>query len=163
MIDNHHLRIFLTGLILCGAVPALYAGSQTEETAEKGANQSVQLQEDSTDSFERQIVVTYFHSNRRCKSCKLIESMSYDVIEKEFTGMLASGVIEWRKVNVSRKENKHFVQKYGLFAQTVILSEVVNDEEVRWKDLDEVWNLLRKPDDFYTYIKTEVQAFLKGE
>ena len=23
--------------------------------------------------------------------------------------------------------------------------------------------ILRKPEDFYTYIKTEVQAFLKGE
>ena len=33
--------------------------------------------------------------------------------------------------------------------------------EVRWKNLDEIWQLLRDPEVFQGYVEREVQAFLE--
>jgi len=163
MIHKRQLMVFLTTLLICAALPILTIGLPAQENPEQKTDLPVQLKADSTQLGERIIVVTYFHTNKRCKSCKLIESMSHDILTKDFKDQLADGRIEWRTVNVSKSENKHFVDKYELYAQSVVISELIGGREVRWSNLDQVWQLLRKPDEFYTYIRTEVQTFLDGK
>jgi len=160
---NRLTTVTIAFLMICIALPVLNMSAEAQESAETKQQQVVQGQDDSSGTPEHLFVVTYFHNNKRCKSCKLIESMSHDVITKDFANMLANGGMEWRTVNVSQKENKIYVDKYELYAQAVVLSEYVNGEETRWKNLDKVWTLLRKPDDFYAYVKGEVQTFIYGE
>jgi acetone carboxylase gamma subunit len=47
-----------------------------------------------------------------------------------------------------------------LYTKSVVLSLVKAGKEVKWKNLDKVWHLLRDKDKFYQYIKTKVQKFL---
>ena len=154
--------VLIAVIMTCIAMLILNLSTHAQESQDM-KQQAVKLRDDSTSTPEHLFVVTYFHSNKRCKSCKLIESMSHDVITKDFAAMLGDGKLEWRTINVSQKENKDYVDKYELFAQAVVISEIVNGEEVRWKNLDQVWKLLRKPDDFYAYVKDELQIFIQGE
>ena len=57
--------------------------------------------------------------------------------------------------------NAHHVKDYGLFTKSVVVSEVQAGREVRWKNLDEVWPLLRDPEAFQDYVEREVRAYLE--
>jgi len=52
------------------------------------------------------------------------------------------------------------VQDYQLYTKSVVLSLVKDGKEVKFKNLDKVWQLLRNKDKFYKYIKEETTNFL---
>ena len=60
-------------------------------------------------------------------------------------------------------ENRHFNGDYELFAKAVIVSEVRDGEEVRWKNLAKVWQLTGDKGLFMEYVRDEVRAYLEGE
>ena len=45
-------------------------------------------------------------------------------------------------------------------AKSVIVSEVTNGKELRWKNLDQVWHLLDDAPGFQAYVEKEVRSFL---
>ena len=49
-----------------------------------------------------------------------------------------------------------------LYTKSVVLSLVKDGQEVKFKNLEQVWQLLRNKDKFYQYIKNETQGFLDG-
>jgi hypothetical protein len=120
-------------------------------------------QQASRSSRETRVVhVTYFFTTARCTSCIMLESMTDAALVTAFAGPLADGRMEWHLVNVDRPENRHFVTHYGLYTKSVVVSEMDNGREVRWKNLPDVWRLLNDPDGFQRYIVSEVEAFLGG-
>ena len=42
----------------------------------------------------KKIIVYYFHRNKRCKTCKNIESYTHEAVQKGFAGELADGSVE---------------------------------------------------------------------
>lgn len=106
------------------------------------------------------IVVTYFHTTARCMSCLKIEDLTNATMTTRFAGPLAEKRIVWRSVNIDEATNNHFAKDYGLYTKSVIVSEVRGGSEVRWKNLDQVWNLLGDPAAFQGYVEREVRAFL---
>ena len=111
-------------------------------------------------STEHRIVAYYFHGNVRCVSCRKIEAYTKEAIDSAFGGTLKSGQLEWRVVNTDSAQNEHFLQDYQLFTKSVIISDVHNGKETRWKNLDKVWELLGDQDKFHAYIQDEVRPFL---
>jgi len=63
-------------------------------------------------------------------------------------------------INIEEKGNEHFAQDYQLYTKSVVLSFVKGGKEVKFKNLEQVWQLLRDKDKFYNYIKSETQSFL---
>ncbi len=108
------------------------------------------------------IYVTYFHTTARCVSCLKIEDFTNATMTMSFAGPIAEKRIVWRVLNVDRPENNHFVKDYGLYTKSVVVSEVKNGREIRWKNLDQVWQLLRDPEAFQGYVEREVRAFLES-
>lgn len=108
----------------------------------------------------RKIVVTYFLTNTRCPSCYKIETFSESAVQTAFVGPLRDGRMEWRTINTDEPRNEHFVKDYKLFTKSVIVSEVVDGKEVRWKNCDKVWDLLDDQKAFESYIVKEVKAYL---
>lgn len=100
--------------------------------------------------------VYYFHGNARCVSCNNMEKYTVVAIREKFAAELENGSIEIKVVNIDRPENKHFVQDYKLYTKSVILA---NNDGV-WKNLDKIWSLARKEQDFKNYIKSETAAFI---
>jgi hypothetical protein len=62
---------------------------------------------------------------------------------------------------VEEAENRHYVQDYQLFSRSLVISLVKQDKEVTWKNLTDVWKLVRDKDKFFQYVKDEVEKFLK--
>lgn len=107
------------------------------------------------------VVVTYYHTTARCLSCLKIEELTNATMTMRFAGPIAEKRVVWRLVNVDEPEHAHYVKDYGLFTKSVVVSEVKAGQEVRWKNLDQVWHLLRDPEGFQAYVEREVRAYLE--
>ncbi len=106
------------------------------------------------------VFVTYFHTTARCTSCLKIEDLTASTMTTRFAAPIADKRIVWRSVNLDEAANTHFAKDYGLFTKSVVVSEIRDGREVRWKNLDKVWNLLGDPEEFQAYVEKEVQGFL---
>jgi len=107
------------------------------------------------------VLVTYFHTTARCMSCLKIEDLTNATMSTRFAGPIAEKRIVWRSLNLDEPANAHFVKDYGLYTKSVVVSEVRDGREVRWKNLEKVWDLLGDADGFQAYVEREVRAFLE--
>lgn len=107
-------------------------------------------------------IVYYFRTTGRCHSCIQMEKMTKETIEQDFAKDVKSGLIEFRSVDVEIPANKHYIKDYGLYTKSVIISEVKNGKEVRWKNLDQIWRKLGNKTEFSNYINQETRDFMKG-
>ncbi len=108
-----------------------------------------------------QTIVYYFMTTYRCRSCNFIENTTKAAIEQNFADQIKNGSMVFKTINVDENQNKHFVNKYGLYTKTVVVSSVKNGEELKWKNLDQIWNLIGQDESFKVYIANEIKAFLK--
>lgn len=160
------LIAFMFVCIIAG-IPALGGDSQADNA---GEDKSIEPAADTTAAAdtvkadvlpEHRFIAYYFHSTRRCVSCKKIEAYSAEAVHEGFGKELESGLLEWQVVNVDLGENTHFTDDYKLYTKSVILSEMDGGEEVRWKNLDKVWTLLGDKAAFKQYIIDEIGAYLE--
>ena len=107
------------------------------------------------------VIAYYFHGTFRCSTCRTIEEYSHDAIQTYFAKELQNGKLEFRPVNVEEPENKHFIQDYQLVTRSLVLSLMSDGKETKWKNLPDVWKLVRDKDKFFQYVKDEVEIFLK--
>ncbi|GAB6269431.1 MAG: nitrophenyl compound nitroreductase subunit ArsF family protein [Smithella sp.] len=124
-----------------------------------GASQQTQPPTQVTDK----VIVYYFHGNYRCPSCMTIERYTRESVEVTFAKELKSGQIEFKSINVDLPANSHYVKDYKLYTKSVIISDVIQGQEQRWKNLQKVWELLRNEKDFKAYVKRETAAYLQGK
>jgi hypothetical protein len=107
------------------------------------------------------VIAYYFHGTFRCTTCRTIEQYSHDAIQTCFEEELGNGRLEFRPVNVEEPGNKHFIQDYQLVTRSLVLSLVTGGKETKWKNLADVWKLVRDKERFFQYVKGEVEVFLK--
>jgi len=154
------ITLSVTGLIVgCGN-----SGEQkTSQSNTAGETQNEKkYEEEKISSGETKVIVYYFHTNSRCQSCYTIEKYTKGSIEENFKDELTSGELVFKPVNVDFKKNEHFSGDYQLFTKSVVLSLVKDGEEIEFKNLKKVWELLRNRDKFYKYIEEETRKFLDG-
>lgn len=106
------------------------------------------------------VVAYYFHGNQRCVSCRKIEAYTKASIDSAFANDLKAGDLEWRVVNTDSSQNEHYLEYYKMYTKSVILSDIHDGKEVRWKNLEKVWELLGDQKEFAEYIKGELTPFL---
>lgn len=106
------------------------------------------------------VIAYYFHLTVRCPTCRAIEAYSREGIETAFAGDLKSGAIDWRSVDIELPENNRRVQDYQLFTSSLVLVKVRDGKQVEWRNLDKVWDLVRKKDDFLKYVQTNIREYL---
>ena len=112
-------------------------------------------------SQNSKVIVYYFHGTFRCPTCRTIEQYSLEAIQTYFAKELGSGKLEFRPVNMEEPEHKHFIQDYQLVTRSLVLSLMSDGKETKWKNLTDVWKLVRDKDKFFQYVKDEVEQFLK--
>lgn len=113
-------------------------------------------------SQPKELVVYYFHTTARCYTCKLIENYSADIIKQHFADDLNGGRIEWRSVNVQEPANRHYIQKFQLYTKSVVLLRLHNGQEIKYKVLNDTWNLVGNRKAFESYIVKEVKTIMGG-
>lgn len=109
------------------------------------------------------IIATYFHNTARCVTCRNIENRSREAIEAAFPVELASGQLTWRALNMEERENEHYAIDYDLPYASLVLAEVDGEREVRFKVLEQTWDLVHKRQPLLEdYVVGETRAFLEG-
>ncbi len=110
----------------------------------------------------RKVIAYYFHGKFRCVSCVKIETLSRQAIMEGFPDDLKSGRLEFREVNVDDPQNRHFIDDYQLTNKSLVVVELKEGQQVRWKNLVKVWTLLDSEKEFLSYVRDGVSAFLKS-
>jgi hypothetical protein len=103
---------------------------------------------------------TYFHGSFRCATCQQIETLSAKAINNNFANELKTGSLVWGTVNVDEPDNRHFVKDYQLYTRSLIITEIRDEKEVRWKNLEKVWGLVRNEEEFNRYVSSEIRSWM---
>lgn len=111
---------------------------------------------------DHQVVMTYFISGSRCRSCKKIEQLTRETAEQDFSTELASKRLIFRVIDIDQPANHQFLQTYQLTSKTVILSHRVGNQETKWEAMEEVWELLDQPTRFRAYLASGIRRYLKS-
>lgn len=109
------------------------------------------------------VIVYYLHGRARCASCVTIEEYTRETVRDAFADELKTGRLELKILNVETPENKHFIKEYQLYSQSVVVSEVVQGQEIRWKNLPKIWQLFYNEAAFKKYLQTEITEYLREE
>lgn len=130
----------------------------TDEIANPG---DTALATDNKIDFDK-IIIYYFHGTRRCLSCRKLEANTKEAIDSLFADHIKNGVIEFQVVNMDQSNNRHFMNDYKLFTKSVVLSKIKDGYEVKWKNLDKIWQLYRNKPAYYEYIQAEIHSFMEN-
>jgi hypothetical protein len=110
---------------------------------------------------DRQVVAYYFHGKLRCKTCVGMEGMTADVLKTDFPAQLKDRTIDWRVVNYDDEANEHFIEDFQLVGPSLVLVELAGGRQVRYRNLDKIWQLAHEEDEFKQYVRAQITAFLK--
>ncbi len=115
-------------------------------------------------AVKNSVVVYYFHGSARCVTCRTMEKYAKEAVETSFPEALSEGLLEWRTANVQSPGNEHFISDFQLTSLSVVVERRVDGQRKEWKNLDRVWDLVRRDDrtGFVKYIRDEVQAYLEA-
>lgn len=138
--------IVMAGFVICGSV------SMAAETPAQGAQAG---------AAPAHIKAYYFHGNFRCGACSRIQEFSEKSIQKYFEDQLKDGTLVYKAVNIDEPENRHFIKDYQLYTRSLVIAADKNGKEVKWKNLDRVWQLVRNETRFGEYVKTEIEQLYK--
>lgn len=109
---------------------------------------------------ENQVVIYYFHGNRRCQTCINLEKYAREVVDSNFSDQIDKGILEFRAINVDEKENEHYNEDYELYTKALILSRVNDGKEIDWINLDKIWELVKTESKYKDYVTSELNKFL---
>ena len=107
------------------------------------------------------VIAYYFHGSFRCSTCHKLEQYSKEAIETNFKDALASGKLEFKVVSVEDKGNEHYGNDYQLYTKSLILSLVKNGKQIKWENLDKIWEYVGNKQRFIDYVKSGVADLLK--
>ena len=106
------------------------------------------------------VEVYYFHTSMRCPSCFKIQQYTEEALEEGFPRELKSGELKYQIINVEEPGNEHYVEDYGLYTKSVVLSLKKEGKEVEFKNLDKIWQLLNNKNKFVSYVQSETKSFV---
>lgn len=110
---------------------------------------------------EGKVIAYYLHGTFRCSTCTMLEKYSKEAIEAGFKDALASGKLEFKAVNVEDRGNEHFVNDYQIYTKSLVLALFKDGKQIKWKNLDKIWEYARNQQKFSEYVVAEVAQFLK--
>lgn len=145
-------------ITISGIVPARADGNGKNDSCATDSIRTVT--EVTLEMAPHKVIAYYFHGNVRCATCRRIETYTKEAIDSAFATDLVDGGLEWRVINTDSAHYAHFVDDYKLYTRSVILSDLHEGKEARWKNLEKVWTLSNDKTEFSKYIQTEVKVFL---
>lgn len=108
----------------------------------------------STDSAKAETTVTayYFHTSRRCETCKAVEAVSQEAVQ-EYTKLK----VPFSSINIEEQEQQALVEKYQVSGQTLLI--VSNGKTVNLTN-EAFMNARTNPDKLKAKIKETIDSML---
>jgi len=110
---------------------------------------------------DSEVVLYYFHGERRCNTCRTIESYAQTAIETKFKSQLEAGTLLWKVVNTDDEANAHFVKDFQLVSSSLVVAEMNGNDVRRHEVLQDAWTLVRDEPKFIQYVQRSVHEYLK--
>ncbi len=154
-------RTIITALVMLLFVTATGVAQEESAAAVAEVVADSVVSTDSSLAVVDQLIVTYFHGDRRCATCQKLESYSHEAIVAEFGHELEAGTLVWRTVNYDQDDNKHFIDDYQLFTKALILSQMSDTVEVSWLNLDKIWQLVGDKEEYVDYVQKRTRSFME--
>jgi len=118
------------------------------------------LSENASSGEGEKVVVYYFHGDFRCSNCINFEKYTKEAVETNFKEQLNSGKLEYKVINTEEKGHEHFVDDYKLYTKSIVVSLVKDGKEIKYKNLEKIWDYVRNKDQYIKYVTDEINAFL---
>lgn len=145
-------------LLWLGGYLLAHAGDLKNNESVTGSTSAVAT--DSAAVMPHKVIAYYFYGDVRCATCRKIEAYTGEAIDSGFAAELKSGLLEWHAINTDSTQNEHFVEDYQLYTKSVILSDIHQGKQTRWRNLDQIWTLTGDKPDFMKYIQDEVRIMM---
>ncbi|MDD5129437.1 MAG: nitrophenyl compound nitroreductase subunit ArsF family protein [Candidatus Omnitrophica bacterium] len=113
------------------------------------------------DTKTTQVIAYYFYGSMRCSTCHKLEQYSREAIANNFKGELSSDRLVFKTVNVEENGNEHYMKDYQLYTKSLVLSLVKEGKEIKWKNMDKIWERVGNKQGFIDYVKSGVADLLK--
>lgn len=139
--------------------PAVASDQERGNTAPVPVTSTAGLEKQRIDRIVR---VYYFHTTIRCHTCKKIEEYTKSALFSGFADEIRNGIITWHAINIEEPSNRHFVNDFKLFTKSVIVVDERKGKQIRWKNLDRIWELVGNKNGYTDYIRNEVKQFREG-
>jgi hypothetical protein len=156
------LSIFVASSVIYLIATEVRKPAKSETVATDASRGTDQIAQDSTMPMkDHTLTVYYFHTTFRCPTCKKIEALTESTVKNSFSAELTAKKITWRPINIELPENMHFTDDFKLFTKSVVVVDSENGRQIRWKNLNRIWELVRDESAFTDYIKNEITGYLK--
>lgn len=106
-------------------------------------------------------VVYYFHTTARCFTCKLLDRYANEAIINNFSSELKDGKLSFLSINVSLEANKSYIKDFSLLTKSVVIAYIKDAKVQKWKNLDQIWQLVKDEQKYKKYIVDELSLFIK--
>jgi hypothetical protein len=153
----------LLGFVTASVVFAIVKETTKDKPLEQAVAEGPAAEETSSaaDVSPHKVILYYFHGNARCPTCMKFESYSREVVKTGFQNELEGGRLKFRIVNVDEPGNAHYVEDYKLYTKSLVLVEMKGDEQVRWSNLDKIWDLVGSKETFVGYVQDGLKEYLQ--
>jgi hypothetical protein len=151
------------GLVVFVLVSIVYlvAGALLSPGPNKNNPSPVQASAEREDQApSNQIVAYYFHGDVRCDTCRALEAYAHDALVEGFPEAMREGQLLWRTVNVDQPGNAHYVDDYQLWTRSLVLIQLRGGRQVKWKNLEAIWDLVGERERYVEYVQGEIRAML---
>lgn len=110
---------------------------------------------------EPDLIVYFFFNDIRCASCLRLEAFAVEALETYFANEQTSGRLQWRPLSMDAPENEHYLIEYGLYSKSIVLVKMKDGAQVRWKNLERIWDLVYDKPKYFEYIRSSIVEFLE--
>jgi transcription elongation factor Elf1 len=114
--------------------------------------------EDDAASLAVKVRVYYLHATFRCVTCNTIESMTRDLLDKQFGDAVADGRIQWQEADF--QENESLAKQFDVIASCVVVAKVQGGNVLDHQRLDDVWTMMKDPPEFNAYVGGAIRSYL---
>ena len=104
--------------------------------------------------------VYFFYNDVYCETCEKLEGYALEAVQADFQDALDSGALQWRSIDMTTAEHEHYAEDFQLFSKSVVLVELGGDEEVRWENLEDIWDLVHDKPAYMKYIQSSLADFM---
>ncbi len=109
--------------------------------------------------FQNGVLILQFHRTQRCKFCLNMENHTKETLNTFFPDDIKDENIVFRTVDMELPRYKSLIKKYDLFTSTLVLVDVAEGKELRWKIVTEAWYLTNKKQKFIKMLESELLEF----
>lgn len=142
-------RLFVLAILLSSLMGTISCMNENN----KGSNTHID-----EPTAKHQVKVYYFHGKQRCKTCLAIESLTKEVVEKEFAAQVKTGKVVYKEVDISTPEGEKIADNYEVSWSSLILE---NDSQ-RVNLTDMAFGYAKSaPETFKSKLKAEITKLLQ--